>query len=111
VAGGLARDVQVVLDRYGDTEQGPTLAGPQSGQRAVGLRQSRLGPHRHKGAQPRIELVDPVQIELGQLARGQLALTQQVGQLGQASEGEVAVGVWAPRGRGRLRGRGRRVLV
>ena len=92
VTGDLAGDVDVVLHGDGHAEQWARLAGPQALERRVGLGQRRLGADRHEGVELRIEALDALDVELDQLARRDLARPEQLGQAGDAREGEIAAG-------------------
>ena len=52
----------------GTPSSGPLVAGAAAGVRLVGLGQRPLGHRGHEGVQLGIDALDPLQVELGQLA-------------------------------------------
>ena len=75
----LSGDVELVLDRDRDAQQRRRLAGVQSRLGVLGLRQRLLAEHDPERVQSRVEPLDPLEVELHQLARRDLARAQQLG--------------------------------
>jgi hypothetical protein len=82
--GDLAGDVDVVLDGDGDTEQGALSPSSSSCVGLVGLEQRSFGEHHPECVQLSVEAVDPLQVELDELTRGDLAGGDQLGLAGDA---------------------------
>ena len=89
MTGDLAGDVDVVLHDDGHAEQRPRLTRPQPLKRSIGLGQRSLGPNRNEGVELGIETLDASEIELNKLARGDIALPQQLRQACHAGKGET----------------------
>ncbi len=93
MAGRLAGDVEVVLDRDGNTEQRPALARPQPSQRRTGFGQRCVGADGDERTQVHVESRNAAQIELGQLPRCELTPGEELRELRQSGESQVGVGV------------------
>jgi hypothetical protein len=91
VGGELSRDVLGVLDRDRDTQERRLLARVAAPCGLVCLGERLLGAHGAKGVQRPVEPLDPLQIELDQLARGDLPRPDQLGLARQSREGKVGV--------------------
>ena len=89
VGGRLAGDVAVVLDRHRHAEQRPLVAALGAGVGLVGLGQRALGERHAVGVELRVEPRDALEVQLGELARRDLAAADQLGLAGGAGEGEV----------------------
>ena len=87
--GHLAGDVAVVLDRDRDAQQRPGIARPGARVGLVGLGQRALVEGDAIGVERRVEPPDPLQVQLGQLARGDLAAADHGDLAGGSGEGEV----------------------
>ena len=86
--GDLARHVGVVLDRDRHAvERRGVVAAPAIG--GVGRGERLVGEHHAIGVQRGIEPLDPLQVQLGQLARRHLAVPDQLGLAGEPGEGEI----------------------
>jgi hypothetical protein len=84
----LARDVGVVLDRDRHAvERRRAVAAARVGR--AGRSERLAGEHDPVAAEERIQAVDPPEVELGQLARRDLARADQLGLAPEAGEGEV----------------------
>ena len=68
----------VVLDRDRHAEQRPLVAGAAARVGLVGLGERALGDDHAEGVQLGVEPLDPLQVELDQLARGDLAAAHQL---------------------------------
>ena len=86
--GDLARHVAVVLDRHRDAEQRAAVATAAAPVGLVGLDQGTLGDDDAEGVEPRVEPADPLEVELGELTRGQLTCGDQLGLAGEPGEGD-----------------------
>jgi hypothetical protein len=75
----LAGDVHVVLDRDRHAEQRRPVAGAQALLRHPRLLQRALGAHDPEGLQLAVQAIDAVEVQLGELGRGDLAWAQQLG--------------------------------
>ena len=88
--GDLSRHVRVVLDRDRDPVQRRRAVAAAAVGRVRG--RERLGrEHDAVGAQQRIQALDPLEVEPGQLTRGDLAVADELGLARQAGEGEIGV--------------------
>jgi hypothetical protein len=98
-AGRLSRHGLAVLDGDRHAEQGPLVARSTPPVGLVGVGQGALGRHAAKGIQLRLEPVDPLQVELDELTRGDLAAPHHLRLAGGAGEGQVVIsGVHAREG-------------
>ena len=87
--GHLARDVGVVLDRDRHAEQRAAVAAAAAPVGLGGLGQRALGEHDAERVEARVEPGDPLEVELGELARGQLPRGDQLGLAREAGEDGV----------------------
>ena len=90
--GHLTGHVDVVLDRDRHSQQRAHATGPATRVGLVGLEQRAFGEHDAKRVQLRVEPLDPLQVELDQLARGDLARGDQLGLASDPGVGEVGGG-------------------
>src|SRR5688572_8936333 len=74
----LAGEVVVVLDRERHAEERPVVRLAAPGLGLVRLRQSALGEHDPERVQLRLDPLDPLEVDLDQLARGDLPLADQL---------------------------------
>ena len=79
----------VVLDRERDAEQRPRVARLGAPVGLVGLGQRALGEHDAVGVELRVEPRDPLEVQLGQLARRDLAAADHGGLADGSGEGEI----------------------
>ncbi len=79
-------DVDVVLDRNRDALKRTLPAGATACVGLVGFQQSTLGEHDPKCVQLTVEALDPAQVELDQLARGDLPGGDQLSLVGDPRE-------------------------
>ncbi len=84
--GDLARDVRVVLDRDRHAEQRARVAAAAAPVGLVGLGQRALGEDDAEGVERRVEAGDPLEVGLGQLARGDVARGDHLGLAREAGE-------------------------
>ena len=102
--GDLAGDVGVVLDRDRHPQQRALSAGAPPRVGLVGFQQRAFGEHSLVGVQLLVVALDPVEVELHELARGDLPGGDQLCLAGDPGEGEVHC-VHLPKASGsRLRG-------
>ena len=87
--GDLARHVRVVLDRDRHAVQRRRVVVAAAAVGRVGGGERLVGEHDAEAAHQRLEALDPLQVELGQLARRDLAGPDQLGLAREAGEGEV----------------------
>ena len=85
----LAGHVDLFLDRDRHAQQRALAAGPPTRIGLIGFEQRALAEHDPEGVQLRVEPRDPLQIELHQLARGDLASGDQLGLAGDPGESEL----------------------
>jgi hypothetical protein len=88
-AGDLAGHVLGVLDRDRHPEQRPVVAGPPPGVGLLGVGQRALVGHRAERVQLGIVALDPLEVELDELARGDVTPADQVRLPGGPGEGEL----------------------
>ncbi len=84
--GHLAGHVDFVLDGDGHPQERPLAAGAATRIGLVGLQQRALGRHHAKRVESRGQTRDPPEVELDQLARGDLARRDQLRLAGDAGE-------------------------
>jgi hypothetical protein len=96
VGGQLAGKVDRVLDRERHPEQRPLLAGREPRLGLLRLGQRPLGEHDPEGVQLRVEPLDPLEMELDELARGDLAAADQLGLAHGAREGDLLADLAPP---------------
>jgi len=88
-----AGPAEQVLGAVGDAVQrSAVVAGGELGVEFLGARERLLAQQRDDAEQLRVEALQPVERELGEPDRRDLALAQQAGEVEQRREGEVGVG-------------------
>ena len=89
VGGDLAGDVDVVLDGDRDAEQRALAAGAAARVRLIGFETCAFGEHHAEGVQAGVVACDPLEVEVDELAGGDLSRGDQLGLAGDSEIGEV----------------------
>jgi len=91
VSGQLPRHVKVVLHCDRDSEQRGVVAGGPATLSLLGLSARPLREYHPEGVQPRLEALDSLQVQINELAGGDLARANQLSLAGYPRESDLSL--------------------